>query len=286
MKKSLTLCASILLLSSSAMAMDLNYSVHAGAGHIFVSVGDASGSDTNLMAGTVAATTGHSRALVHGTKAFAIGADLKFRDMFKVGVTAFAPDDDLQYVRDGVANAGSLTSSTTSAANNAGAQTGTALVQSIVITGGSKNVTVTPSMMTALKLQYSLGTDDANLDIGLGIMRSSDTYKYDVQVADATPSISIAAADDGTTSGKTVDATAGTTLTNDETRTWYGIVGDVNGKVYGNFAAKASLGYYKTDFEKQTSSVSSDLIVKETDAHAILASIGIGFCAGGDDADA
>lgn len=111
MNKSLTLCASLALITSFAAAEGLEgFNFGLGAGFIATTIGEADGTKANIGAETTSATTGNVKSLHYARPAITVGGSFALGEgRFKLSAEAFVSDSDKLEIYSGGVTDGSNT---------------------------------------------------------------------------------------------------------------------------------------------------------------------------------
>lgn len=194
MKRSLTLCASILLLAPLSLAMsfqDSGFSV--SLGNRAVTIGDRTGTTLNLLGdGKGAGALGTTIALAHSTPTAIVEASTLYPfgekgHAVKLSLEAQVSSSSKHKLYDGVSKTGTVTMDAYGAVIDSGSTTFSAGSDYdggfgiIAITGGTRAATVEHQAAFGGKILYAFGEDNHNIGIGLGLLWTNDDYKYTVQ---------------------------------------------------------------------------------------------------------
>ena len=315
MNRSLTLCASLALLTSFAAAEGLEgFEFGIGVGALSTTMGKADDSNRNLIADTKTGTEGFVKSIGYSRPTMNVGGKFKFGEgRFKISVDAIVSSSDTLNIydggcEDGVTNAqysaevktalrggdGNYTATTSTEAKfGAPTATGTLVTLEngtatnhtditggieILATPGTRKVTVDPQAAFALSAEYTFGEDADGASLGLGILRTSDEFKYTGSGPTATATAPTAGTDAFAVAGnKTTSSHTAHTHKYDESQIWYGPCASTSSEVTDNLKLRASLAYYMTEFDTKTDAAAANLHAKSTDATCFMGSASIVF---------
>lgn len=197
MKKSLTLCASMLLLSPFVAAKGMSdFSVGVALGQRNVAIGDRTQSPSTgtktLLGGakdtTALASAGTVTALSHATPEIVINGSAMFKlgdgnHGLKLSVDIHASSSDTHTVYDGVSETGKLVLDGYGAAvdsDDGGLGTTSVSANFGVVSaeGGKRECTVSHQAAFGGKLMYAFGKESGGVSAGFAFLRSADEYSY------------------------------------------------------------------------------------------------------------
>lgn len=310
MKRSLSLCASIALLASSSMAINLkSVQLSADLGARITTIGDPTETTKLKLLGgakatTSVASTGTVTSVTHRTPVGVVGASavIPFSDKFGLKFVAElqVADSSTNTVYDGKSQTGIVTLDGYSS-NESGSATlgGTDIVANIGVTGitaGNRKLTVDHEHAFGFKVLYAFGEHHHGASVGFGVLRTGDTYKYNcdedptaganVGVFDATtiannfqfPAAIATGAATGTRLPNpfTYTPVAGTELKVTDNVNWYGLVAEAATQYNDNLSFRGGFGYYRSTFDvSEGQTTSAPMVVESADATMYVGHVGI-----------
>lgn len=193
MKRSLTLCASMLLLAPLTLALNVkDMEVSLNFGNRVVTIGDRTGTNQNLLGDVLTTssvtTAGTTTAVAHSTPTAIIelGALVPFGDTgsgLKVSLEAQLAKSDTHTVYDGKSKTATVITYGLGGATDAtitNPEAGAYGIASIV--AGQRTLTVDHQSAFGGKILYAMGQDNHGGGIGLSFLWTKDLYKYTVDV--------------------------------------------------------------------------------------------------------
>ena len=285
MNRSLTLCASIVLLSPLALAVSAgDFKFDIGAGMRNTTWGDPAGTKKALMVGEASATRltgGESTSASISVPSLTLSASMGFNDKFRFSAEGYLSTSDSRAVADGYSHVVSDVQLELSAAADFSTTTnmdsgGHRLTVGANTAGGVRTFTVSPKAALALKGEYLFGADDNGAAIGLALLRTSDELKYLSQTQGATTAAAADSAPDVVTIAATTNAVA---TTFDDGVFWIGGTASATSKINDNMSMRAGMGYYIRDFDKSPAPTTTTamLFSAEVPATSFIGNISIGF---------
>lgn len=194
MKKSLTICLSLLLLPPAALAFNPRDSVFSvSLGNRLITIGDRTGSNLNLLGdGKGATALGTTIALAHSTPIAIVEASAIFpfgkKDYaIKFALEAQASNGDKHRLYDGVSKTATVTMHSLPGLDTDNSGPVFAVDETIgrhgisSIATGKREATVIHKPSYGGKLLYTLGEDNNHIGIGLGVLLTKDEYRYAVE---------------------------------------------------------------------------------------------------------
>lgn len=305
MKRSLTLCASILLLAPLSLAMnfkDSGFSINLG--NRAVTIGDRTGTKLNLLGdGKGAGALGTTIALAHSTPTAIIEASTLYAfgekgHAVKLSLEAQVSSSSKHKLYDGVSKAATvLTSVLNEIDDGAGTKVSAGQYGITTITGGKREATVEHQAAFGGKILYAFGEDNHNIGIGLGLLWTSDDYKYTVDENPATTGVITAAEyttgtfasmtngfnvpDTGSSASKaqnTYTVVAGTEATYDDRMMWYGVAIEGTSNISDSISLRSGLSYYMREFEISNDFVTAaPFVVTAADATMYIGHVGVSY---------
>lgn len=193
MKRSLTLCASMLLLAPLSLALnvqDMEFSLNFG--NRAVTIGDRTGTNQNLLGDVLTTSSvtsaGTTTAVSHSTPTaiLEIGAIVPFGSTgagLKVSLEAQLAKSDTHTVYDGKSKTALVTIYGLGGATDATITNPEAGAYGISsITAGQRTLTVDHQSAFGGKILYAMGQDHHGAGIGLSFLWTKDLYKYTVDL--------------------------------------------------------------------------------------------------------
>jgi hypothetical protein len=290
MNRSLTLCASILLLSPLSLAAISagDFVVDFGIGHKFVTLGDNKdtkqtlfGAVTHTGTSNVFTGAGTSTSQSFGSPVITASVAFKMGGNFKLSAEAFMPGSDSRKVNDVTSSVSTVTGTISSSG-----ETDNGIVIITGTTGGVNTLDVSQKVGLAGKAEYVFGDETNGATIGGAIFRSTDEYSYTASIMNA----AALAADDGAghTGGQVSEANTAKAITYavtpsahqkfDDAVMWIGAVASASSQITDNLSFRAGAGYYMRDFEASKQATTGPrLFTADTPSKMVLCNVSLAF---------